>query len=509
MKSENKDFWLFMGSFGLMTAIFLTEVLSPLGLPGTVAYVLLLFHYWWRQGSILRLRLLLFAASLFLVFGYFHSNFLPANALPMGINRLLALLAIWMLAFLPRQKQVPAAKEEVDRGELAEALQLLERSNADLHRYIEEREQIQERLINSQGLYSAMAHHFPNGVLGVMNRKGRFLLLDGKEVRNIDFPSENSTAMKHPLLAFLTDENTKALQGVFAGTTCSLVWRNQGQVYQLTAVPLPGVRGHINEVLVVLHNITSQKKMEEGLRKALLREKELGELKSRFVTTASHEFRTPLSTILTSVFILEQYAAVAATPACKAHLAKIKRAVHNLTDVLNDFLSIGKLEEGKVSLEKKEIPLQAFVQELVTETEQIQKPGQYIMYTHQGEDGLIVTDRQLLRHILLNLLSNALKYSQPNGRVELLTALSGRELQITVRDFGIGIPADEVKHIFKRFYRAQNAISREGTGLGLNIIKKYIKLLKGSIRFKSQLNQGTVFYVNLPIGLPLAREITT
>ena len=256
----------------------------------------------------------------------------------------------------------------------------------------------------------------------------------------------------------------------------------------------------INEILCVLQNVTKRKRMEEGLVKALERERELGELKSRFVTMASHEFRTPLTAILSSTFLLENYTAQDFDREKIVHTNRIKRSVNNLTVILNEFLSLEKLEENKVKVVHSEVNIPEFIHDLIWEMEVLKKDGQIIQYAHKSTKAIMPVDHHLFGSIVTNLISNALKYSKRGDNVIIASEIENNRLTLTVSDTGIGIPANEHKHIFGRFYRASNATNFEGTGLGLHIVQKYVNLLKGSITFESEENKGTTFRVVLPNG---------
>ncbi|MFM7080180.1 MAG: ATP-binding protein, partial [Bacteroidota bacterium] len=242
-------------------------------------------------------------------------------------------------------------------------------------------------------------------------------------------------------------------------------------------------------------------KNREELRASLEKEKELGELKSRFVTMASHEFRTPLSTILSSASLISKYPEEAQQQQRIKHVERIKSSVNNLTAILNDFLSLGKLEEGKVQCHPTEFNIETFSQDITGELRELTKKGQTIQYSHEGEINKVFLDKNLTRNICINLLSNAIKYSNESTQIFLQTITSEHHLIIKVTDQGIGIPETEHQHIFDRFFRANNATNIQGTGLGLNIVKKYVDLMQGSISFESQANQGTTFTVKLPKSL--------
>jgi PAS domain S-box-containing protein len=237
---------------------------------------------------------------------------------------------------------------------------------------------------------------------------------------------------------------------------------------------------------------------EIQLEEALKRERELGELKSRFVSMASHEFRTPLSTILSSASLIGKYTEGDGQEKRERHISKIKSAVENLTGILNDFLSLSKLEEGKVQLEVTDVDLKDLGLNIIEDLHGITKKNQKIILD-VSDLCQIKSDKRILTNILFNLLSNAIKYSGEGTEVLFQGEIEGEQLVIKVKDEGIGIPEEEQKHIFSRFFRAKNVENIKGTGLGLNIVQRYVELLNGSINFESKSNKGTTFTIHLPI----------
>ena len=237
------------------------------------------------------------------------------------------------------------------------------------------------------------------------------------------------------------------------------------------------------------------KKAEAEMQKALEAEKQLGELKSRFVSMASHEFRTPLSTILSSNTLIQKYLEKDDIPRDKIsnHTIKIHQNIQNLNNILNDLLSLSKLEEGKVEINYRTFGLTELIGEVNEEMTDYLKEGQTIHWDIEQKDMQVYLDRQVLHNMLLNLISNASKYSEGNSVITVGAGKKNNAVWITVTDQGIGIPEEEKKHMFDRFFRAKNALNIEGTGLGLNIVKKYAELMNGNISFESELNKGTTF----------------
>lgn len=244
--------------------------------------------------------------------------------------------------------------------------------------------------------------------------------------------------------------------------------------------------------------VVVRKRAEEDARKALERERELNELKSKFVSIASHEFRTPLSTVLSSASLIEKYNDRKEGEKVTKHVQRIKSSVNHLTSILNDFLSLGKLEEGKIDIAKETVSLGDFLKEVEEEIAPTLKTGQDLRVDIAAAPKAIDSDPRILRNILFNLISNASKYSEPGKRIEVICKQDTNILFFIVRDEGIGIPVHEQKHMFDRFFRASNAGNVQGTGLGLNIVKRYVELLGGSISFRSEFGKGSAFTVVLP-----------
>lgn len=234
---------------------------------------------------------------------------------------------------------------------------------------------------------------------------------------------------------------------------------------------------------------------QEGLRGALEKERELHALKSRFVSMASHEFRTPLSTIMGSIDLISRYAGTDERVA--KHVARVRGKVKELTAMLNEFLSLERIEQGMVQVQPAAVDIVHHCIEQIEELRGLAKPGQSIDYDHAGDERMVTTDPQMLGHVITNLVSNAVKYSPAGTPVLLRTRIADGRLIMTVADEGVGIPEEDQPHLFDRFFRGSNVMTIQGTGLGLNIAKRYIELLGGSISFTSRPGE-TVFTIELP-----------
>jgi PAS domain S-box-containing protein len=249
--------------------------------------------------------------------------------------------------------------------------------------------------------------------------------------------------------------------------------------------------------LILKEALQELEKSQQDLNEALNKEKELNEIKSRFVSTASHEFRTPLSTVLSSAALLAKYEKTEEQDKRERHIRRIKDSVKHLNDLLEDFLSLGKLEEGKVQTKPEQFVIKDFLDEVAEEMKAIAKPEQRIQ-VDWNNDLSFVTDKKLLKNIMINLLSNAVKFSPDNGTIWLQAHYRSNLLTISVQDQGIGISDEDQQHIFSSFFRGKNAINIQGTGLGLHIVKGYVELLQGAIRLDSKINEGTTITIDLP-----------
>jgi PAS domain S-box-containing protein len=256
----------------------------------------------------------------------------------------------------------------------------------------------------------------------------------------------------------------------------------------------------LNSTITALEKeVQVRKKAEDEARKALDRERELNELKSKFVSIASHEFRTPLSTVKSSASLINQYVERKEIEKVTKHVNRIKSSVDHLTSILNDFLSLGKLEEGKVEVNRESIHIVDFLKEVQEEITPTFKDGQKIRIECEPGVEYLHSDSRVLRNILFNLISNASKYSDENKQIIVKCFADRHSVGFTISDEGIGIPLEDQKHMFDRFFRASNAGNVQGTGLGLNIVKRYVELLDGTITFTSEYGKGSEFTVIIPI----------
>ena len=236
---------------------------------------------------------------------------------------------------------------------------------------------------------------------------------------------------------------------------------------------------------------------KEELTVSLEKEKEVNDLKSRFVSMASHEFKTPLSTILSSISLLSKYSTTEDQPKRDKHIDRIKSSVKSLTDILNEFLSLGRIEAGKVDVRPESFDLTEFISAIINEMNVLLKPEQNIQYTHIGTP-FTYSDSNLLKHVVVNLISNAIKFSPDNSVINIESKIENDLTVLKISDQGIGIPKSDQVHLFERFFRATNVTNIQGTGLGLHIVGRYVDLLKGTIKYNSELEKGSTFTITFP-----------
>ena len=233
------------------------------------------------------------------------------------------------------------------------------------------------------------------------------------------------------------------------------------------------------------------------LHEALEKEKQLNEIKGRFVSMASHEFRTPLSAVLSSAALLSKYTKEDDQEKRNKHIDRIKDSVKHLNDILEDFLSLGKLDEGRITADPHEFNLEEMINETLADVKVVLKPGQKFNFKYEGDEK-ISADKKLLRNILINLISNAAKFSEEDSPITISAKSDSEKNVITVSDKGIGISQKDQEHLFTMFYRASNVTNIQGTGLGLHIVKRYLDLINGTVNLQSTLGKGTSITITFP-----------
>jgi len=354
--------------------------------------------------------------------------------------------------------------------------------------------------MNVQQLFLQLLRNYPDGSISIIDSDFNFVYTGGELYKQLKTNATTLIGKKiFPIFpAALQEKLQLELSKVLHGNIISDFELRDccfaGQSYAMDAFPLLEEDSTIKRVGIIIRNISRLKKTEQKLKKALRKERELGELKSRFVSMASHEFRTPLSTILSSAYLLAKYTATEDQSKREKHVDRIISSVNMLTDILNDFLSLGRIEEGKIAIRPAISNIKEIVNGTINEIKPLFKDGQTIGYKHSGEE-MVKLDIGLLKHIILNLLSNAIKFSPGNSLIELETVNDDKKFLLSVKDHGIGISKDDQQHLFERFFRGTNVTHIQGTGLGLHIVHRYAELMNGKVQCKSELEKGTEFVV--------------
>jgi PAS domain S-box-containing protein len=254
--------------------------------------------------------------------------------------------------------------------------------------------------------------------------------------------------------------------------------------------------------LILKEALQRLEQSQAELSEALDKERQLNEIKSRFVSMASHEFRTPLSTVLSSASLLGKYTTVEDQDKRLRHIDKIKGSVKHLNDILEDFLSLGKLDEGRVESRPVEFDLEDLIKDTVDEIKGLLKKGQQIKISYEGTR-LVAADKKLLKNVMINLITNAIKFSDEGQEIDIITRANTETAMISVEDHGIGISEEDLEHLFTSFFRGTNATNIQGTGLGLHIVKRYLNLMGGTADITTVLDQGTTVSITIPTNKPI------
>ncbi|HNP68863.1 MAG TPA: PAS domain S-box protein [Aequorivita sp.] len=244
--------------------------------------------------------------------------------------------------------------------------------------------------------------------------------------------------------------------------------------------------------------VSKRKEAEYKIMESLRKERELNELKTKFLSLVSHEFKTPLSGILTSATLVGKYTETEHQEKREKHLRTIQNKVKYLNNILNDFLSIERLESGKATYKFDVFPLSKVVNEVIYNANMLLKDGQRINYPQNIDDILVNFDEKILELSLTNLINNAIKYSPAHTVIDVVVIPQKDSLSIKIIDEGMGIPEKEQKYIFNRYFRAENALLDQGTGIGLNIVKSHLESLGGKITFESEQSKGSTFTITFP-----------
>lgn len=375
---------------------------------------------------------------------------------------------------------------------------------------ISDREQTKAALQTSEIKFRSLVEQ-TNDWVWEIDREFSFSYINPRASEILDCPTE--AILKHKFTDFMANDEAIRFSTILAllvgqrqpftqlEATC-LRPSGEAVILEISGSPIFNPKGEFEGYRGITRNITERKQIEVDIRKALTREKELSDLKTRFISMASHEFRTPLTTILASAETLERYAHKFTPEKQQTVLKRIQTSVHHVIGLLNDVLTVGKAEAGKLSCTLAPIDLHQFCRDLVEEAQFAQvSTASPIELIATGDQFQVLADEKLLRHILLNLISNAVKYSPDHTPVTFAVTCGDGESIFQVSDRGIGIPPADQAQLFGAFHRADNVGNISGTGLGLVIAKRAAEAHQGLISFVSEVGLGTTFTVVLPLVL--------
>jgi PAS domain S-box-containing protein len=375
----------------------------------------------------------------------------------------------------------------------------IEQANKRLISEIEERQRAEEALRSSYATNRALLNAIPDWMFRI-SIDGTFVNYKTASQDAIPLPTDNflGRTVYEVLPADVAKPLMKSINKVLLNQEVEIfeyqLQRGDSKVDFEARIALSAE----NEIMAIIRDITERKKAEEDIRSSLEKERELNELKSRFVAMTSHEFRTPLATILSSSELIEHYSHKWPEEKKQKHLRRIQVSVHHMTGLLNDVLLLGKADAGQLQFQPTSIQLVEFCEDLV-ESIQITTEEHDIIFTQLGDFTDAKMDEKLLRHILGNLLGNAVKYSPLGGKVYFDLKKTEENIIFKIKDNGLGIPKSDQENIFNSFNRASNVGTISGTGLGLAIVSKSIDLHGGKISFESQEGEGTTFIVEIPV----------
>lgn len=405
------------------------------------------------------------------------------------------------------RKQIEAALKQAHNeleNRVAQRTAQLSKVNEQLRNEIVERQRVEQALRASEQQLQAILDN-STALIYVKNTQGQYILVNQRyetvfHIRKEEIKGKTDYDLFPKEMAQIYQANDQKVFEAQTALEWEEVFSQDDALYTYLSIkfPLYDPSGNIYAICGISTDITKRKRAEESIFKALEKERELGELKSRFVTMASHEFRTPLATILSSIDILERYNHKLSDEKKIEHFRHIQSSVKHTTSLLNDILLIGKAEADKLEFQPAPIELIKFCFNLVKEI-QITAKSHVIAFCTQEQFLNACLDQKLLRQIFSNLLSNAIKYSPQGGTITFNLSCETGKAIFRIKDEGIGIPVVDQTKLFDSFHRASNVGTISGTGLGLAIVKKSVDLHNGSIAVESEVGVGTTFVITLPL----------
>ncbi|MFS4418134.1 PAS domain S-box protein [Maribacter sp. 2307ULW6-5] len=388
-------------------------------------------------------------------------------------------------------------------NELRHTVKELVRTNLQLKDQVAATKAAKNKALESQTMFTAISKNFPKGIIIVFNTAMEIVYIDGGELLRMGYKKEQFEGRHIEDIEQFSPQRIARIKAdverTIQGEQLSFEIQFRKKTYTVNTSPLYAGNNTVKWTLFVYNDISKQKQAETNIRNALVQEQQLNELKSRFISMASHEFRTPLSAILSSATLIRRMHHPDKVQKREKYVGQIESNVRNLVVILNDFLSLGKLEEGETICRPQSFDLVALAGQVLRDLEASKKEGQKLRFSHPEAVPVKELDPKLTKHILVNLVSNAIKYAEEGTEIKVGIALGEGGVTLQVSDAGIGIPQGEQGHLFERFFRAKNAVNIQGTGLGLHIVKQYTELMGGRVRFESKENVGTTFWVDFDL----------
>ncbi|MGB5967941.1 MAG: ATP-binding protein [Spirulinaceae cyanobacterium] len=375
--------------------------------------------------------------------------------------------------------------------------------NLERSKHLQKLEESEERFryIIFENTLQLMALLTPEGQVLEINRASlQFCDSTKEEVINNYFWEGSAWNYSPKLQNWLQTAVTKAGEGNLVHQEIELQRARGGiEWIDFSLKPLKDKTGKVILLIAEGRNIDGQKKAEAKVKEALAKSEEVNELKSKVISTVSHEFRTPLTIIRSCTELLELYEGDHLEPKKRKNFQRIQASISQMITLLNDMLLVGQAEAGKLEFNPVPLDLVAFCRETLEQLKVRITNNQTIHFTSPQEQIRAVVDENLLGQILTNLLSNALKYSPEGETIDLRLSVQKEQAIFTIKDRGIGIPQKELNNLFDSFYRGSNVGNIQGTGLGLAIVQNALELQGGEIKVESELDKGTVFRVLLPL----------
>ncbi|MEC3965151.1 PAS domain S-box protein [Flagellimonas halotolerans] len=391
---------------------------------------------------------------------------------------------------------------ELRNKDLEQILKELRATNFELNVQIADAQNARKRAEIQEAMLLAIAQKFPRGAIILVNEQMQISFVEGSELKFLQKQIRSNQELSINNLDGFSIKSKSLLltciKQTLRGKHLSFEIEYQKRNYIVNTTPLFIENGKASLALLVLFNISDRKRNEGKMLQNLIKERELSELKTQFISTASHEFRAPLSVILSSASLIEKLNNPDKGERRLVHLEKIKSNVRQLVNILNDFLSVTKLDEGETKASPEYFDLLHFSRSLIEKLKIGKKKEQSIILECEKAELVTFLDPKLMHLVLSNLLNNAIKYSDEDQPILLKIEDNELHVKLWVIDHGIGIPEDDQKHLFQRFFRAKNSVNIAGTGLGLHIVKMYVELMGGKIGFESKENHGSTFKLEFP-----------